>query len=114
MLTSSHSQAAAASALHLHKLTLWNLDQRRNWRRYAPVHYRLFNSFRTKRAYTFEDVTTRGNYYPDKRMATAAVSGLDSQINGHALISSRTRRFTSTLPASRRKVWRQLSRKLKR
>lgn len=23
---------------------------------------------------TFEDVTTRGNYYPDKSMATAAVS----------------------------------------
>jgi hypothetical protein len=25
---------------------------------------------------TFEDVTTRGNYYPDKSMATAAVSQL--------------------------------------
>jgi hypothetical protein len=25
---------------------------------------------------TFEDVTTRGNYYPDKSMATAAVSKL--------------------------------------
>ena len=25
---------------------------------------------------TFEDVTTRGNYYPDKSMATAAVSRL--------------------------------------
>jgi len=77
MLTSSHRQAAAASALHLHKLTLWNLDQRRNWRRYASVHYRLFNPFRTKSAHTFQDVTTRGNYYPDKRLATAAVSGID-------------------------------------
>jgi hypothetical protein len=27
---------------------------------------------------TFEDVTTRGNYYPDKSMATAAVSILFS------------------------------------
>ena len=53
MLTSSHSQAAAASALHLHKLTLWNLDQRRNWRRYASVHDRLFNLFRTQRAHMF-------------------------------------------------------------
>ena len=77
MLTSSHSQAAAASALHLHKLTLWNLDQRRNWRRYAPVHDRLFNSLRITQAHTFQDVTTRGNYYPDKRMATAAVSGIN-------------------------------------
>jgi len=25
---------------------------------------------------TFQDVTTRGNYYPDKSMATAAVSFL--------------------------------------
>jgi hypothetical protein len=80
MLTSSHQQVAAASALHLHKLTSWNLDQRRNWRRYASVHYRLFYSFRIKRAHTFQDVTTRGNYYPDKRMATAAVSVLDFEI----------------------------------
>jgi hypothetical protein len=28
-------------------------------------------------AHSFEDVTTRGNYYPDKRIATAAVSTQD-------------------------------------
>lgn len=52
MLTSS-PEAAATSALHLHKLTSCHLDQRRNWRRYASVHNRLFNLFRTQRAHMF-------------------------------------------------------------
>ena len=34
---------------------------------------------------TFEDVTTRGSYYPDKSMATAAVS-LSSFWDGNVLI----------------------------
>jgi hypothetical protein len=63
LLTSSQEAAAATSALHLHKLTLWHLDQRRNWRRYASVHERF--------------------YYPDKRMATAAVSEYQASDTNH-------------------------------
>lgn len=46
------------------------LDQGRNWSWYAC----LLNSLSYNLTLTFEDVTTRGNYYPDKSMATAAVS----------------------------------------
>lgn len=75
MLTSSH-EAAADRALHLHKLTSWHLDQRRDWRWYASAHDRFIDLHRTRLAHMFQDVTTRGNYYPDKKMATPAVSGV--------------------------------------
>jgi hypothetical protein len=115
LLTSSQEAAAATSALHLHKLTLWHLDQRRNWRRYAPVHERFYDNFRVQQAHIFQDVTTRGNYYPDKRMATAAVSNVGLPVSHeHTLILSRTLRFTSTSPAPPRKASNWLSRKLKR
>ena len=56
------------------------IDQRRNWRRYADHP----NLTVLGKCLCFQDVTTRGSYYPDKSMATAAVSfsffaGLDTR-----------------------------------
>lgn len=71
-----------AQSLELHKqlrvlpLTLHPcyLDQGRNWRRYALISSLNLN-VRTRFAHAvgFQDVTTRGAYYPDKSMATPAV-----------------------------------------
>jgi hypothetical protein len=79
LLTSSQEAAAATSALHLHKLTLWHFRSKKN----APVHERFYDNFRVQRAHIFQDVTTRGNYYPDKRMATAAVSEYQASDTNH-------------------------------
>ena len=61
---------------------------------------------------TFEDVTTRGNYYPDKSMATAAVSFL-SFLKIEANESCRIRHSIYTLRVLRRKASKRQSKRLR-
>jgi hypothetical protein len=112
---SSSQEAAAASALHLHKLTLWPLDQRRNWRRYATIHERLNDNFRSNELTCFkmlppEETTTPTRRWPPPRYVrvNTAVPII------HALTFTRTLLFTSTSPAPPRKASNRLCRRSKR
>lgn len=52
-----------------------DLDQRGNWSWYeTPPSYLLICYRESWLTLTLKDVTTRGNYYPDKSMATPSVS----------------------------------------
>jgi hypothetical protein len=61
-------------------------------------------------AHTCQDVTTRGEYYPDKNMATAAVSQPTQCCRPFANVTARTLRSISASPARPRKALTRLLR----
>jgi len=88
------------------------IDQRRNWRRYADPLQQCW-LYRTI-AHVFQDVTTRGSFYPDKTLATAAVSNLHYQpLQTRMADQSRILPSTSTLLPPRRKASNKRSKRSK-